>query len=368
MKFKRWHWGLLVALIALIAIVLAAQGKKEPDAASAAMPPLELGRADYGRVRAEPIVTRIDITGTLEAINQTTLTSAVEAEIAAVLVRPGMAVNQGQVVVEFSTTDLQLRLNQQLAQLEAARAQLRLARTTHEQQRALLQQHFISENAFQVSQNNLANAQAQVKANESLAALARQHVKDAVVRAPFDAQVAERMVDPGQRVMPNSPLLRIVDPRELELESAVASNEIGRVQIGQPVELRVEGEDKTIAGSVIRIAPSADAASRRVPVFIRVINADGALRSGLFARGNITVAQSAPVATVPIAAIQRDSAGRSTVWVVSGQRLRKQIVTVGPIDSVTQRVAVLRGLNEGDVVIIIPGADLREGQAVKLGA
>lgn len=362
---------LLTGLAALAAAGIAIAALSDKDKPVSQTPPaqqaLELGRADVARASMGALTRRVEVTGTLEAVNQTTITAPVEAEVAEVRVRPGDAVKKGEVLLRFSTTNLQLRLKQQQAQVDGARAQLQLATTTYEQQKALLQQQYISQNAFQNAESTLTSARSALRAAEAQMALAREQVNDAAVHAPFAARVAERRVEPGQRVGPNTPLLRLVDTAELELAAAVAGADIPVIRQGQSVTLFVEGlDEKSIQGTVSRIAPAADSASRRVPVYIRVDNPAGGLQAGLFARGQITVSSAPNVISVPSAALRRSPDGHSWVWKISNERLHKQAVVSGSADDATQRVAVLQGLAANELVLLVPGEDFTEGQAVRL--
>lgn len=357
--------ALAAAGVALATINGGDKPAKGAGARATAEDVLQLAAGDTALAQRGPIQRRVDITGTLEAVNQTIITAPVEAEVAEVLLRPGMEVKKGQVLLRFSTTDLRLRLAQQQAQVDAAKAQLQLATTTYEQQKALLARQFISQNAFDNAQSTLSSARSQLKAAEAAYALAREHLDDAAVRAPFNARLAERRVEPGQRVGPNTPLLRLVDTSELELTAAVAGNQVALVSEGQTVQLHIEGmEDKPVSGTVARIAPAADPASRRIPVYVRIANGRGQLRAGLFAHGRITVDAGAELVSVPEAAVHRDSNAPAWVWVVRNGRLQRQVITTGSTDDERRLVAVVQGLQAGERVLTVPGSAFREGQPV----
>lgn len=357
--------ALAAAGVALATINGGDKPAKGAGARATAEDVLQLAAGDTALAQRGPIQRRVDITGTLEAVNQTIITAPVEAEVAEVLLRPGMEVKKGQVLLRFSTTDLRLRLAQQQAQVDAAKAQLQLATTTYEQQKALLARQFISQNAFDNAQSTLSSARSQLKAAEAAYALAREHLDDAAVRAPFNARLAERRVEPGQRVGPNTPLLRLVDTSELELTAAVAGNQVALVSEGQTVQLHIEGmEDKPVSGTVARIAPAADPASRRIPVYVRIANGRGLLRAGLFAHGRITVDAGAELVSVPEAAVHRDSNAPAWVWVVRNGRLQRQVITTGSTDDERRLVAVVQGLQAGERVLTVPGSAFREGQPV----
>lgn len=330
---------------------------------------VQLGQGDVAQAVVQTLNSRVEVTGSLEALKQTQINAVIDAEISDVLVRPGMTVKQGDVLVRFSTTDVQLRVNQQKAQLDSAKAQLQVAESSFNQQKALLQDKFISKNAYDNSATNLANAQAQVKVAEAQLALAQQQVNDAVARAPFSGVIADRMVEPGQRVAPHTPLLKLVDNHELELSAAIANQDVGRVQVGQAVQLTVEGfENQPVSGEVVRVAPAADGVSRRIPVFIRVANVNGQLRSGLFAHGSITTKTEAASLSIPVAAIHQSANQSSWVWLVQNNRLVRRPVVTALRDEAAQRVAISSGLAANDWVLTVPGNEFIEGQAIALPA
>lgn len=369
MKFRLQTSPTVVALLfgALIVLMGCNQKPASAPASSKTAAPLQLSAGDVAQVKSSSLVNQIEITGTLEALKQTQINAPVDAEVAEILVRPGMPVKQGDVLLRFNTSDLSLRLNQQKAQVDSAQAQLNLAQSTYAQQKTLLQQQFISKTAFDNAANALATAQAQLKVTQAQLALAQKQVNDAVVRAPFAAQVAQRFVEPGQRVAPNSPLFKLVDPRELELSASVSSDEIGRITIGQAVELRVEGMDnKPVTGTVARIAPAADSASRRVPIYAHINNADAQLRAGLFAHGTIAIQADAARLAIPDMAIHKESSGPAWVWLVENSRLKRRNIVTGTHDNSSQKTAVMEGLALNDWVLIVPGNDFTEGQLVAL--
>lgn len=362
------HFSCGVVFSCLVLALSACEKPAAPSSKSGANL-VQLGHGDVAQAVVQTLNSRVEVTGTLEALKQTQINAVIDAEISDVLVRPGMTVKQGDVLVRFSTTDVQLRVNQQKAQLDSAKAQLQVAESSFNQQKALLQDKFISKNAYDNSATNLANAQAQVKVAEAQLALAQQQVNDAVARAPFSGVIADRMVEPGQRVAPHTPLLKLVDNHELELSAAIANQEVGRVQVGQAVQLTVEGfENQPVSGEVVRVAPAADGVSRRIPVFVRVANVNGQLRSGLFAHGTITTKTEAASLSIPVAAIHQSANQSNWVWLVQNNRLVRRPVVTALRDEAAQRVAISSGLAANDWVLTVPGNEFIEGQAVALPA
>ena len=112
--------------------------------------------------------------------------------------------------------------------------------------------------------------------------------------APMDGVVAFRGVNVGDRVENmggNTPLFRIVDNRLLDLTVSVPSTRLADVRVGQSIEFSTDAlPGRTFTGKVMFINPAIDAASRSAKVIAEVVNTDGALKGGSFAKGRVMVA------------------------------------------------------------------------------
>jgi RND family efflux transporter MFP subunit len=157
-----------------------------------------------------------------------------------------------------------------------------------------------------------------------------------------------------------------VNLRQLVLEASVPASEIPRVKPGQGVAFRVEGfAGRDFSGRVARINPAAEAGSRAMTVYIEVANRDGALRGGMFARGGITLEQSARMPVVPAAAL-RDDQGGSLVFKVENDRVVAQPVTLGLRNEDEGMVEITSGLDAGSRVLVVKLDAVKPGSAVRL--
>ncbi|MDP1165936.1 HlyD family secretion protein, partial [Klebsiella pneumoniae] len=77
-------------------------------------------------------------------------------------------------------------------------------------------------------------------AAQAAADVARKSVTDSVLRSPMDGQVAQRLVQDGERVGVETRVLEIVDPSELEVVAQLAPADSVRVQVGQQALLQVQ--------------------------------------------------------------------------------------------------------------------------------
>ena len=91
-------------------------------------------------------------------------------------------------------------MRQAQEQADSARAQAEVAQRTYDNNKALVDQGFISRTALDTSQSNLNAALATHRAALAAVEMARKSLDDTVLRSPIDGQVAQRLAQPGERV------------------------------------------------------------------------------------------------------------------------------------------------------------------------
>jgi RND family efflux transporter MFP subunit len=368
-RFVKWALPLLVLLLigGFIARTLGARkAEREAQVREAAVPTaLQLTAGDVVTARSVELARRLEISGGLKAVNSAVIKAKVAAEVKAIAVREGDSVQRGQLLGQLDTTELEWRLRQAEQTASSARAQFDIARRALDNNRALVAQGFISPTGLETSVSNEAAAQANYQAARAAAELARKARADASLVAPIAGLVAQRLVQPGERVSVDTRLLEIVDLSRLELEAQVAPEDIAALAIGSPARLQVDGLAEAVTARVARINPSAQTGSRAITAYLAV-DAHPALRQGLFARGSIEVARSRVLA-VPLSALRTDQALPYVLQVVGDKALQKtvQVGLRGESDGLSW-VAVGAGIEEGAQLLAGSVGAVRDGMPVRL--
>jgi RND family efflux transporter MFP subunit len=291
----------------------------------------------------------------------------VSGEVRRLLVREGENVRQGAIVAEIDTTDARSRLEAALADQAERRSRLAIATRNRDTNQALLKQDFISQNAYDQLQSTYQGSEAAVQWSDAQVKLARKAIEDAVVRAPITGQVARRMVNGGERIGPDAPIISLVDLSRLELEVSVPASDVASIALGQTVHFQVDGfGDRRFTGRVERINPVAEASSRAIKLFVSVANPDGSLRGGMFAQGTVTLSQSDPLPVIPASAVFEE-AGQSYVFVVEDGKLAKNAVRLGLRDEASGLVEAASGVSAGAAVVRIRMNGLKVGAPAVLG-
>lgn len=367
-------WALPLLLVLLLAL-LAGRGlvARKAEQARAAMPRptpvLELAPTDVVPVREQELVRTLSVSGGLKAVNTAVVKAKVAAEVREILVREGDAVKAGQVLGRLDNTEYAARLRQAREQATSAQAQLEIAERTLENNRALVNQGFISKNALDTSVSNASAARATLLAAQANADIARKAMDDTVLRAPISGQISQRLAQPGERVGVDAKLLEVVDLSRIELEAAVAPEDVGAVQVGRQALLKVDGLNEPVQARVARINPSTQAGTRAVMVYLAVASRAG-LRHGLFATGRIELDRQ-PAIAVPESAVRLDQPLPYVLVVADGKIVQRGVTLgmrgVAPAGGATL-VAVSKGLKAGEQVLGGSVGSVRDGTPVRLTA
>ncbi len=373
---RRTRWMLVLLLVALLAAGVAwglkARQRGAAAAAAAASAPaaaaLDLAPGDVTTAQVQTLARTLTVSGGLKAVTSAVVKAKVGSELKALTVREGDVVKAGQVIGRLDSTEFEFRVNQAEQTAVAARTQLDVAKRTLANNRALVEQGFISATGLETSVSGAAGAQASYEAARAAAELARKSRSDAVLVAPIGGIVSQRYAQPGERLGVEARIVEIVDLSRIELEAAVAPEDVGAVQVGQTARLGVDGLAEPASARVARINPSTQAGTRAVMVYLALQPQPG-LRQGLFARGGIEL-QRLDALVAPVSAVRVDQA-RPYVLAIADGRAVQRPVELGArgeatIDGrVESAVALTAGAAAGDVLLRSSAGGLRDGTPVK---
>jgi len=377
MTNKRWLKWLIGAIVLLalggvVAKKLQAR-KLERSAAAAssskAAPSFDLSPADVVVASPQELVRTLSVSGGLKAVNSGFIKAKVAAEVKSLTVREGDSVKAGQVIGQLDTSELELRLRQAEQTAASSRAQLNIAQRALENNRALVAQGFISPTGLETSVSNEAAAQASYGAAMAAVELTRKSLADARLVAPISGQISQRLVQVGERVSIDARIVEVVDLTRIELEAAMAPEDVVDVKVGQVARLMVDGFADPMPATVARINPSTQAGTRAVMVYLALAPHPG-LRQGLFAKGTIEL-QRRSALVAPVSAVRIDQAKPYVLAVVDGKVVQKT-VTLGARGEATlgagreSVVELSDGLAAGSTLLRGTVGQLREGTPVSV--
>ena len=375
---KRWIPWLVAAVVVVLLgggvwRAMAARQVQQKALAEAnaqrAQAPLQLAADEVLQVRRQNLAVGVPVSGALRAVDSAMVKARAGGELQGLALREGDSVKAGQEVARIDPTEARARLRQAQQQAEAARSQVDINQRQYANNRALVDQGFISATALVTSQASLEAAQSSYQAAVAAADVARKALEDTVLRSPISGMVAQRLAQPGERVAVDTRIIEVVDLSRLELEALLNPADSVAVRVGQKAQLTIEGVGAPVPATVVRINPSAQAGSRTVPVYLRVEQAPGAtpLRQGLFVQGTLDTGR-ADVLAVPLDAVRTDKPAPYLQVLKDGRVAYAEVRTGHRAVVDGQTLMAVEGVPEGTAVIAGRIGQLREGTAVTVAA
>ncbi len=368
-----------LGLLLLVSLLLATGCRSKSSAAQQAGPQA-VARVAVHRITQRSFQRQVEFPATLLAAKDVTIVSKVPGEIQKIYVAEGDRVKQGQLLVQLDQRDFALALRQAKAQLAAAQAGKETAQagldavdTSHQRMATLLKKEAISQSNFddvdgqrKVTAAQLKGAQAQLELGQVAVDAAATNLSYTSIRAPFAGSVGKRMVDQGARVVPQAPLLSVVDSSSVKVEGGVPEGDLGYVKQGGPAGITVEALGATPIPAVIdRIEPVVDPRTRTASVRLVLPNPDGRLQPGMSARVVLDLGQGEAPA-VPVDAVIKGELGasRGEVMLVQEGRARRREVVLG--QRAGDVLEVRKGLVAGDSIVRGGQEKLQDGQLVQV--
>ena len=297
----------------------------------------------------EPLEEAVTVTGTLRAEEAIDVQTEVAGKIVEIAFEEGAPVKRGDLLVRLD--DVEAR-----AELSRAKARITKAESLERRLRGLMQKGWTNEQEFEQAQSDYHALLAERELAE--AKLAKMEL-----RAPFDGVVGVRSVSLGSYVAPSTRITSLQEVARLKLDFAVAERHAVRLAPGARVSFTVSGDAQHHAAEVYVVEPHVDETTRTVLVRARVRNIDGALRPGALAQVTLTLKTWESALLVPAMAVVTEKEGKS-VFVVEGGNAQPRKVETGLRRD--EQVQIVKGLSEGEVVVVAGVQSLRAGAAVKV--
>ena len=390
----------LVVVLAVTA--LAACGCSKTDTAQARGREVSAKPVKVEPVLQETVKRTVELVGTLAAVDQVTISSEADGKVSRILADLGDRVTAGQTLIQVDHEKQQYSLEQQKATLARALAQYGAAdpqhlpdvektpdvqkanadliqakqsfdRTSELYKRSLVPKQLLDDAAtalqskqasYDLSLQTAKNLRASIQGSEASMKLADRQLRDTDIRSPFDGYVEKRLVNLGELVKTQMPVMAVVRVDPLKVIAEIPEKMAPWIKDGQAVELHVDAyPDQTFIGKVSRISPAVNTATRAFPFEALVPNKDARLKPGTFARVHIESSKIDNVLTLPYATMQYRY-GVNRVFVVEGDKLAVRELKVG--DRLGERIEILSGVKAGEQVAATDVDNLTDGAKVSI--
>lgn len=297
----------------------------------------------------------LEALGEVRAVRQVTLSTEVAGRVSAIAFEPGQRIEAGTVLVQLDDAPEQ-------ADLIAARAAATFAQHQYTRASELAAKDATSREVLQQRQAERDQTAAQVQQLEA-------RIRHKRIRAPFDGELGLRRIDLGQYVNAGDEAVTLTDLDQLYINFDVPQQELARVRVGQPIQVRgdIVGSEPTQA-TISAIEPQVNRNTRNVTIQAEVDNTERALRPGMYVTVTVVLPAESNALVLPASAVMTSPSGDMVVVV---RDLSDQNIGIGDIVPVVvsrrigDQVVIERGLEAGNLVLtegqlrVRPGAELR---------
>lgn len=295
--------------------------------------------------------------GTVEASEGIVIAAEVAGKVKEIRFNSGEQVKKGTVLL------VQESGNEQ-AQLSAAEARLRLAKSNHERLLELRKRNTVSQSELDAALQQMESAQGDVGDLKTT-------LEKKVVRAPFDGRLGIRKVDLGQDLQVGGELVSLQATNTVRVNFPVPQFWLVQMTRGLPVEVNVgDGSDATIKGEITAIGAEISTLTRNAIVQSYLQNENSLLIPGMAVETKVTLSDPQEVLAVPSTAVIYAPFGDTVFVIEPGEaagsfKARQQFVRLGK--SRGDFVEIVDGLKPGEVVASAGAFKLLNGQAVTVG-
>ncbi len=337
-----YHGALFASLI-----LWTAGCHRDPVKSSADSDSRPPGKVVVLKVERMPHPATEEVVGTVQSRLRALVEAKVSGRIVRLPVTLGQLVKAGQPVAELDAQEVQARLDRASATREQA------ARDIERAQR-LLNDKVVSQAEFDLLQARLRVAVAEVTEAETMLSYTR-------ITAPFNGVITRRHAEIGDLASPGKPIVEIEDLDQLRIEASVPESALHRLSIGFTLPVRITGVPLTLTGTVVEMAPTADASSRTFLIKADLPSTTG-LRPGQFGRVDVPMGETTTLRIPATAVFRRGQL--EFVAVAANERSNLRLVKAGR--QVGAEIEIVSGLEPGETIITAGGADLRDGQRLEI--
>lgn len=306
-------------------------------------------------VRAEEVQSiaktdEVSVTGNVEGNTTVRLGFIVAGKINYISNKEGENVSQGQLISSLDPTNYSIAKG-------LADVQVNTATDEFNRLKILYDRKSLSENDFKKISFSLEQAKLQQQ-------LQKKNLSDTRLYSPISGVLLKKQTEVGEVIGVGMPLFVISDIRKVKVLAYVPEGELHEIKIGQTANVNISSLEKVFPGKVTEVGSAADVTSRAFTIKIEVANPVLLIRPGMIADAKITTNQTRKMTLLPAECIQQDLANQSFVFVIDKMQHKafKRIVSLG--NMVDNKIEIISGLSDGEVVVTSGQKSLSEGSLV----
>jgi len=321
------------------------------------------------KVKKQSISEKLFYTGVIEAWKKITITPDTGGKIAHIYVEEGDHVKEGQLLAELDTRAIRLQMEQAEAAAAVANANYKDAQRNMERMERLKKENAVSDQQYEKIKLASEAAEAQQEQAQATLNLAKHSLDVSIMKAPFSGVVASKNAEVGDVINPmmagystTSGVLTIMDFSKIKIYINVSYQDIVLIRKNQAASLKVKTfPNKVFKGRISIVNLTADPMTKKFRVEVIAANPSLILRPNTFGEVTLKVSTHENALTIPQNAVLEN---KYVFLVGENNTAQKKEVALGLQN--TDLVEIVKGLQEGDLVVVDGNYGLIEGARLEV--
>lgn len=352
--------------IAVGVAALAISGCGGEETVDAPLPPRVIKYMSLGEVADQASRT---LAGVVKAGTRSNVAFELSGRVTELKLNVGAGVKRGDVLALLDAKPFDLKVSEARFTLSQAEASLKDAKKKHFQQEQLWKKRVTTQTAYDTAVSNLRNAEGQVGIAKSQLELRERDLSKTTLRAPFDGRIAEKKIEVFEEISPGQAVYVMQTDNENEVEVVIPENLIGRISIGDDVEIMFPPlNGKRVSANVSEISPVASEANA-FPVTLRLASSPDDVRPGMSAEATFyfDAAEKGKAFSIPVGALKPDLKAKSATVFVYDKK--EEVVRSRPVQVVgieDNRPQIVGDLKAGEIIATAGVGHMYDGMKVRL--
>lgn len=331
---------------------------------------------DQGEKKTQPYAVSTDrvrsiekpavkpLSGTVEGLTSSIISSRFSGQVTQVYVEDGQSVDRGQTLFLMDTAELENGVRIARNQVNQAEASYRKEARDYQRFQQLFQQGAYPRQQLDSQYARMLSSQADLDSAQANLSNAEKQLAEAAVVSPVNGVVAHKALTPGQNVSSGSQVMTVEQLDAVYVVIHVEQKEMAFLKMGKTVDVTVDAcPGRVFTGSMEVISPVAGKESRMFRVKLRVENPEQLLKPGMFVQVQLPLGQPRQVLSVPQKAVLGQK-GVQYVFTAEEGKARKVRIQTG--DLIGDRIEVREGADEGMVILTDNLDNIKEGDPLQL--
>ncbi len=309
----------------------------------------ELIPVEVTTVKRGTISDYILLSANLETERMADIYSRVQGLVEKIHVDEGDVVKKGQVLMELESDEYKLAE-------EKAKLNYQKQKSDYNRLEAMYKQNLLSIEEFETAKFAMQGLEVDWKQAQLNLSYTR-------ITSPISGVIGDRSRKPGDRIQPSDKLFRVINTTEMIAVVYAPEKQLGTVQKNQKAYITSDHiRGKEYEGWIKRVSPVVDPQSGTFKITLGVKNRDNKLRAGMFVNTHIVTSVHENAILIPKTAIVYENEGMN-IFVVRDSVAKRVVLKIGFQDH--EKVESLDGIEEGEQIIIVGQAGLKDGTQCK---